>query len=600
MALLKFKRSAVPAKVPSIADLDLGELAINTYDGKVYTKKDDGTQAIVEIGGGGGTGTVTSVAASGGTTGLTFTGSPITTSGTLTLGGTLAVANGGTGATSLTSGYLVKGNGISAVSASVVYDDGTNVGIGIIPSSARLEVDGTTASPLILSRDGGTDANTSIRWKQATTSWYTGVNASNTFAMRYNNPDLTLSSFAITSAGNVGINTTTPNANLGAYTGMSIAGSNAGLQLQGSSFSSVLFGDAANVGIGSLVYDHSVDALRTFVNNTERMRIDASGNVGIGTTAPNANLEISGSTEQTVQITSALNGSAVTPRASKLSFRSGTARVETARISSFNRFTNFNGGNLEFATADTSNVLQTRAVIDSSGNVGIGSTSPTNISGYTSLKINNATNGAILDLAQGDTYRGRLVGTAAAFAIETNTGLPIVFSPTGVERGRFDTSGNFLIGTTATINAAKMLVQFTSANNGLYLDETSNTSGTQYMRFSQSGTVSGSITRVGTTAAVAYNTSSDVRLKHDIVDAPEASSLIDAIQVRSFKWNSDNSEQRYGFIAQELITVAPEAVSQPADPDQMMGVDYSKLVPMLVKELQSLRARVAELEGNQA
>lgn len=98
---MKFKRSAVPAKVPSIADLALGELAINTYDGKLFLKKDDGTQAIVEIGsgGGGGSGTVTSVAASGGTTGLSFTGSPITTSGTLTLGGTLGIANGGTGAT---------------------------------------------------------------------------------------------------------------------------------------------------------------------------------------------------------------------------------------------------------------------------------------------------------------------------------------------------------------------------------------------------------------------------------------------------------------------------------------------------------------------
>jgi hypothetical protein len=50
-------------------------------------------------GGGGGSGTVTSVDASGGTTGMTFTGGPIVTSGTLTLGGTLAVANGGTGAT---------------------------------------------------------------------------------------------------------------------------------------------------------------------------------------------------------------------------------------------------------------------------------------------------------------------------------------------------------------------------------------------------------------------------------------------------------------------------------------------------------------------
>jgi len=67
--------------------------------------------------------------------------------------------------------------------------------------------------------------------------------------------------------------------------------------------------------------------------------------------------------------------------------------------------------------------------------------------------------------------------------------------------------------------------------------------------------------------------------------------------VRSFKWNVDDSEQRYGFIAQELVEVAPEAVHQPEDPDATMGVDYSKLVPMLVKELQSLRARVAELEG---
>jgi hypothetical protein len=61
---------------------------------------------------GGGSGTVTSVAASGGTTGLTFSGSPITTSGTLTLSGTLAVANGGTGATTLTG--VVIGNGTSA------------------------------------------------------------------------------------------------------------------------------------------------------------------------------------------------------------------------------------------------------------------------------------------------------------------------------------------------------------------------------------------------------------------------------------------------------------------------------------------------------
>jgi hypothetical protein len=62
-------------------------------------------------------GTVTSVAASGGTTGLTFSGSPITSAGTLTLGGTLAVASGGTGATTLTANGVLLGNGTSAVSA---------------------------------------------------------------------------------------------------------------------------------------------------------------------------------------------------------------------------------------------------------------------------------------------------------------------------------------------------------------------------------------------------------------------------------------------------------------------------------------------------
>jgi len=51
------------------------------------------------------------------------------------------------------------------------------------------------------------------------------------------------------------------------------------------------------------------------------------------------------------------------------------------------------------------------------------------------------------------------------------------------------------------------------------------------------------------------------------------------------------------MVAQELNTVAPEAVYTPDDPDEMMGVDYSKLVPMLIKEIQSLRSRVAELEA---
>lgn len=47
---IKIKRSAVQGKVPSTTDLQLGELAVNTYDGKLFLKKDNGTEAVVEIG----------------------------------------------------------------------------------------------------------------------------------------------------------------------------------------------------------------------------------------------------------------------------------------------------------------------------------------------------------------------------------------------------------------------------------------------------------------------------------------------------------------------------------------------------------------------
>jgi hypothetical protein len=99
-----------------------GSIAVvNTAPDQVVTLTGGGLTSITgtypnfTITSSGGTGTVSSVAASGGTTGLTFTGSPITTSGTLTLGGTLAVANGGTGAT--TAGAALTSLGAAASGA---------------------------------------------------------------------------------------------------------------------------------------------------------------------------------------------------------------------------------------------------------------------------------------------------------------------------------------------------------------------------------------------------------------------------------------------------------------------------------------------------
>ena len=60
--LIKLKRSAVAGKAPVVGDLELGELALNTYDGKLYTKKDNGTASIVELSGGGGGGPIAETA----------------------------------------------------------------------------------------------------------------------------------------------------------------------------------------------------------------------------------------------------------------------------------------------------------------------------------------------------------------------------------------------------------------------------------------------------------------------------------------------------------------------------------------------------------
>jgi hypothetical protein len=87
-------------------------------------------------------GTVTSVNASGGTTGLTFTGGPITTYGTLTLGGTLATANGGTGQTTYTDGQLLIGNTATNSLTKAVLTPGTNISITNAAGAITIAVTG--------------------------------------------------------------------------------------------------------------------------------------------------------------------------------------------------------------------------------------------------------------------------------------------------------------------------------------------------------------------------------------------------------------------------------------------------------------------------
>ena len=198
------------------------------------------------------------------------------------------------------------------------------------------------------------------------------------------------------------------------------------------------------------------------------------------------------------------------------------------------------------------------------------------------------------------------------FQLGTNSADPTVFYTSGAERMRIDASGNLLVGTTTAGDGVSYGTYGVTTIKGEYGAMVKSTGGAGYevlslwnttasgtiyqviFRDGASGAARGTITTNG--SVTAYNTSSDYRLKENIADADDAGSKVDAIQVRKFDWKADGSHQDYGMIAQELQTVAPEAVSGDADSEEMMGVDYSKLVPMLVKEIQSLRNRVAQLE----
>jgi hypothetical protein len=165
------------------------------------------------------------------------------------------------------------------------------------------------------------------------------------------------------------------------------------------------------------------------------------------------------------------------------------------------------------------------------------------------------------------------------------------------ERMRITNAGKILLNATSTTYAAPTFgtrgeIEQTIAtyNNGdVFVRFCSGTQGSASLR--------GYIETNG--VSVLYSTASDARLKENIADAPAAGSLVDAVQVRSFDWKESGIHQEYGFVAQELLEVYPHAVSQPSsdDEERPLAVDYSQLVPLLVKEVQALRARVAALEG---
>jgi hypothetical protein len=540
---------------------------------------------------------------SGGTTGLT----PSTaTTGAITVAGTLNVANGGTGLTTLTAGYIPYGNGTSAFSsnANLTFNGTTlstntlnavtfninNGNNGTLSGQSYYAGFNQPIAELDFYNSASSLSNKNIAYIQG---WIGSNNNVGVITFNTANGSNATEIARFTGAGYLGIGTSSPSYPLEVHGSNPTNGQVLRLRNDtgGGNGTQIAF-DLNSVTAGAIGIPNNTNALAFYVNSdtTERMRIDSSGNLGLGVTPSAWSTNF-----KAIQLGNAGSLSAYTISGQPITLVQSNAIVgassNTYITSAYAAQYAQNNGVHSWSTAPSGTagnaISFTQAMtLDNSGQLGIGATSPTNT-------VDILTSDNLGLTVRSSNYSGSFSPSGlGGMALTTNGAYPLIFYINSAERARIDSSGNLLVGKTTSSGNGDGAQLFPTGTIGL--GHTSGTvTATAYAAFGYAGGGIGSITQSGTTA-VLYNVTSDQRLKTNIVDAPQGN--IDSLKVRSFDWKSDNTHQTYGFIAQELLEVAPYAVHQPTNPEEMMGVDYSKLVPMMIKEIQDLKAEVNQLK----
>ena len=550
-------------------------------------------------------------------------------------------------------------------------DTSGNVGIGLSNPSSKLDVFGVArASTLSLlgttAFSEGTisqDINWGMYFKAASAAAVEFAWASSAATER----------MRIDSSGNVGIGTSSPLGKLKVTVG-DVAPAASGNMNTGVIYEVASGSRAINFGVNNTAGYSWINA--AFSNNsgvpdnlvlmtgaTERMRIDSSGYVGIGTASPSSKLDVNAMlagyggnlTSPVATITGAncatngggnlrvfANTSAAADVGGSMVFggyySAQVASVDYAEIAGRKQTGQTTGGYLSFSTrADLGDQTQ-RMRIDSSGNVGIGTSSPTVkldvlgdakfgatvntgagvTTGVASIELGSLRTGdgvAHIDFhgISGGDYQSRAIrsGGVNGALLLTNTGTgnfairqegagSILFDTTNTERMRIDSSGVFLVGTSSTFDNVSFLI--TQVLGGLSTKIAGTGLTTQMSFFNDNGRV-GYIGTSGT--ATSYNTSSDYRLKENI--APMTGALDTVLQLKpvTYKWKVDGSDGQ-GFIAHELQAVVPDCVTGEKDAvdaegnPQYQGIDTSFLVATLTAAIQEQQALITQLQADVA
>tara|TARA_B100000424_G_scaffold117538_2_gene88727 strand:+ start:599 stop:2620 length:2022 start_codon:yes stop_codon:yes gene_type:complete len=530
--------------------------------------------------------------------------------------------------TTAVAGATIDGISTSADATAITIDSNENVGIGnTAPYDVRVHISGdqndedpTLGSPTGALIVSNTDTAYGLQM---------GVSSDGTGWIQQGRVDGTATAYNLNLqpvGGNVGIGTTSPvsplevkgstpvvtaNSNVFAASGN---GTGFGIYRSASGRTAGYTWTIENViaSGGSSGSDYQIDNLvfkgrasTSASSLTERMRINSSGDVSIGSSSNHAGARVViNDTPPTAFGSPMFQVGQETFTSSGIysigfGYTAGSYTEPPAEIAAVS--TSSSGGttaDIVFGTRSvtTNTAVTERMRIDASGNVGIGATSLVN-----KLTVNGnqvlLANGELKFADAGNS----LVSSIKNQGASGTSMLAFLTGSTPTERMRVTQTGDVLISKTAT-NFSDDGIELRGGGDGrLYITNTNDAS-TVFRRDGSNGIIqyfyranSGVGNIAVSTTATAYNTSSDERLKENITDASAGN--IDDIRVRSFDWKVDGSHQPHGMIAQELVDVAPEAVSQGETKDEMWSVDYSKLVPMMIKEIQDLKAKVTALEN---